>query len=90
MGTALRPPGRPPIRRNAAPLRPRLAEMAAGIPGIPGANEPAPTGLSLGGQRTGPALPAPGPMGAAPQMMLAMRQALARAIAARQKGVRRG
>jgi hypothetical protein len=83
MATALRPPGRPPIRRNGPPQRP-LAELAAGIPGA----EPSPIGRTFGGERTGPAIPAPPGQGA--DMMAEMRQALARAIAVRQKGVRRG
>jgi hypothetical protein len=88
LGTALRPPGRPPLRRNGPPL----SAIAAGIPSATG-TEPSPVGRTLGGARTGPAIPAPPSPGAGLQgaeMMMAMRQALARAIAARQKGVRRG
>jgi hypothetical protein len=57
--------------------------------------QPAPVGRTLGGARTGPAIPAPMGRGAdmqaqGPMVMMAIRAALARAIAARQRGVRRG
>jgi hypothetical protein len=73
-----RPAGRPPIRRN-----PRLAAAAQGMPGLAGL-------LGVEESNETPAQPMAQSPAQGLGAMLAMRQALARAVAARQKGRARG